>query len=111
MSSGSAAPLLRRGRRRRRPLAARMPAYRVEVQRSAQRDLDRLSTTLFDRISTRLTALAQEPRPPGAEKLAGLEAFRIRVGDYRVVYEVDDSARVVIVTRVRHRRDVYRKLR
>jgi mRNA interferase RelE/StbE len=88
-----------------------MPAYRIEVQRSAERDLDRLSKMLFDRITARLMALAQEPRPPGAEKLAGLEAFRIRVGDYRVVYEVDDSARVVVLTRVRHRRDVYRKLR
>ena len=87
-----------------------MPAYRVEIQRSAERDLDRLSKMLFDRISARLVALAEEPRPPGAEKLAGLEAFRLRVGDYRVVYEVDDSARLVIVTRVRHRREVYRKL-
>ncbi|TME25267.1 MAG: type II toxin-antitoxin system RelE/ParE family toxin [Chloroflexi bacterium] len=87
-----------------------MPAYRVEIQRSAERDLDRLSKMLFDRISARLVALAEEPRPPGAEKLAGLEAFRLRVGDYRVVYEVDDSARAVIVTRVRHRREVYRKL-
>jgi len=87
-----------------------MPAYRVEIQRSAERDLDRLSKMLFDRISARLVALAEEPRPPGAEKLAGLEAFRLRVGDYRVVYEVDDSVRAVIVTRVRHRREVYRKL-
>ena len=88
-----------------------MPTYRVEVQRSAERDLDRLSATLFDRISARLITLAEEPRPPGAEKLAGLEAFRVRVGDYRIVYEVDDSARVEVVTRVRHRREVYRKLR
>ena len=88
-----------------------MPAYRVEVQRSAQRDLDRLSTTLFDRISARLTALAEEPRPPGAEKLAGLEAFRLRVGNYRIIYEVDDSTRVIVVTQVRRRREVYRKLR
>jgi mRNA interferase RelE/StbE len=88
-----------------------MPAYRIEVQRSAERDLDRRSTTLFDRISARLIALAEEPRPPGAEKLAGRDAFRIRVVDYRVVYEVDNSARVVVVMRVRHRRDVYRKLR
>ena len=88
-----------------------MPAYRVEVQRSAERDLDRLSKMLFDRISARLMALAQDPRPPGAEKLTGLEAFRVRVGDYRIIYEVDNSARVVVVTRIRHRREVYRKLR
>ena len=88
-----------------------MPAHRVEVQRSAERDLDRLSKTLFDRISARLLALAEEPRPPGAEKLAGLGAFRVRVGDYRIIYEVDDSARVVVVTRIRHCREVHRKLR
>ncbi|HYK97298.1 MAG TPA: type II toxin-antitoxin system RelE/ParE family toxin [Candidatus Acidoferrales bacterium] len=88
-----------------------MPAYRVDVQRSAERDLDRLSPTLFERITERLAALAEQPRPPGAEKLVGLEAYRIRVGDYRLIYEVDDSARVIVVTRVRHRREVYRKLR
>jgi mRNA interferase RelE/StbE len=88
-----------------------MPAYRVEVQRSAERDLDRLSKMLFDRISARLVSLANEPRPPGAEKLTGLEAFRVRAGEYRIIYEVDDSARVVVVTRIRHRREVYRKLR
>jgi len=88
-----------------------MLAYRVEVQRSAERDLERLSKMLFDRISAQLMALAEEPRPPGAQKLAGLDAFRVRVGDYRIIYEVDDSARVVVVTRVRHRREVYRKLR
>jgi mRNA interferase RelE/StbE len=88
-----------------------MPAYRVEVQRSAERDLDRLSKMLFDRISARLVALAEVPRPPGAEKLTGLEAFRVRVGDYRIIYEVDESARIVVVTRIRHRREVYRKLR
>ena len=88
-----------------------MPAYRVEVQRSAERDLDRLSKMLFDRISRLLAALAEEPRPAGAEKLTGLDAFRVRAGDYRIIYEVDDSARVVVVTRIRHRREVYRKLR
>ena len=88
-----------------------MLAYRVEVQRSAERDLERLSKMLFDRINAQLMALAEEPRPPGAQKLAGLDAFRVRVGDYRIIYEVDDSARVVVVTRVRHRREVYRKLR
>ena len=88
-----------------------MSAYRVEIQGSAERDLERLSGTLFERVTARISALAEEPRPPGAEKLVSLEAFRVRVGDYRIVYEVDDSARVVVVTRVRHRRDVYRKLR
>jgi mRNA interferase RelE/StbE len=88
-----------------------MPAYRVELQRSAERDLERLSATFFDRITERLVALADDPRPAGTEKLAGVGAFRIRVGDYRVIYEVDDRARTVIVIRIRHRREVYRRLR
>lgn len=88
-----------------------MPAYRVDVQRSAERDLDRLSAVLFDRVAVRLAALAEDPRPPGSEKLTGLDAYRVRVGDHRIIYEVDDEARTVVITRVRHRREVYRKLR
>ncbi len=57
-----------------------------------------------------MSALAADPRPRSSEKLAGLEAFRVRVGD-RVIYEIDDRARLVIVSRIRHRREVYRKLR
>ena len=86
-----------------------MPAYRVDVTGSAERDLSRLSSTLFERLTTKLAALAADPRPTGCEKLAGLEAYRIRVGDYRVLYEIDDAKRMVIVVRVRHRRDVYKK--
>ena len=88
-----------------------MPAYRVEIARSAERDLRRLSTELFERVAVKLGALAENPRPPGCEKLAGLEGYRIRVGDYRVLYEVDDTKRTVFVARIRHRREVYRKLR
>lgn len=88
-----------------------MPGYRVEVQAGAERDLGRLSTALFERVAERLAALANDPRPPGSEKLSGIEAYRLRIGDYRVIYEVDDKARLVRVTRVRHRREVYRRLR
>lgn len=86
-----------------------MPTYRVEVTGSAERDLSRLSNTLFERLTTKLAALAADPRPHGCEKLAGLEAYRVRVGDYRVLYEIDDAKRMVVVVRVRHRRDVYKK--
>ena len=88
-----------------------MRHYRVEVQRSAARDLSRLSAELFERVTTKISALADDPRPPGAQKLIGLEGFRIRVGDYRILYEIDNPRGVVVVTRVRHRRDVYRGLR
>lgn len=88
-----------------------MRPYRVEVQRSAERELSRLSAELFARVTTKISALAEDPRPPGAQKLMGLDGYRIRVGDYRILYELDDTTRVVFVTRVRHRRDVYRRLR
>ncbi len=88
-----------------------MPAYRVEIQRSAERDLDRLSATLFERVAAAVDRLAEELRPVGSEKLAGLDAYRVRVGDYGVIFEVLDRDRLVVVTRVRHRREVYRRLR
>jgi mRNA interferase RelE/StbE len=56
-----------------------------------------------------IDGLATNPRPPGAAKLAGRDDFRIRVGDYRIVYAVDDRERLVIVARIAHRRDVYRR--
>ena len=70
-----------------------------------------LFRSLLDRIDARVNDLADDPRPRGATKLTEVNAHRIRVGDYRVVYEVDDGTRTVIVTRVGHRREVYRRLR
>jgi len=83
--------------------------YRLRLKRTAEADLDRLPGPIFERINERILALREEPRPAGVRKLQGdLEGWRIRVGDYRVVYQIDDSAQTVTVIRVRHRRDVYR---
>jgi len=83
--------------------------YRVLLERSAERDLGRLSADTHDRIIRRIQGLATNPRPPGCRKLMGSDTdWRIRIGDYRVVYEIDDTTRVVRVNRVRHRREVYR---
>lgn len=62
-----------------------------------------------ERIGAAIDALAVEPRPSGVVRLAGRDDFRIRVGDYRIVYAVDDAARLVLVARIAHRRDVYRR--
>lgn len=62
-----------------------------------------------ERIREAVDALAVEPRPRGAVKLAGRDDFRIRVGDYRLVYAVDDTERTVLVARIAHRREVYRR--
>jgi mRNA interferase RelE/StbE len=62
-----------------------------------------------DRVQAAIDALAADPRPAGAVKLAGRDDFRIRVGDYRIVYAVDDDELLVIVARIAHRREVYRQ--
>ena len=83
--------------------------YRVLLERTAEKDLSRLSSEIYDRVIAAIQALANNPRPPGCRKLAGSKHdWRIRVGDYRVVYEIADAIRVVRVNRVRHRREVYR---
>jgi mRNA interferase RelE/StbE len=86
-------------------------AYRVEVATRARKDLERLAPALVERLGSALMDLEADPRPRSSEKLVGIDAYRVRVGDYRVIYEIDDRARVVIVSRIRHRREVYRKLR
>ena len=85
-----------------------MSSYRVALASSAEKELDRLPKKVIGRIIPRLEQLASAPRPPGCKKLKGGDKeWRIRVGDYRIVYEIDDTARTVDVTRIAHRREVY----
>jgi mRNA interferase RelE/StbE len=83
--------------------------YRALLERAAERDLKQLSAKLHDRVIVAIQALAKNPRSPGCRKLTGTDNdWRIRVGDYRVIYEIIDDIRVIRVNRVRHRREVYR---
>jgi mRNA interferase RelE/StbE len=83
--------------------------YRVLLERSAERDLGRLSFEVHDRVIAAIQGLANHPRPAGCRKLVGSKNdWRLRVGDYRVIYEIADSVRKVRVNRIRHRREVYR---
>jgi mRNA interferase RelE/StbE len=83
--------------------------YRVYLERAAERDLKRLSSEEFDRIISNIRALAENPRPAGCRKIVGSKNdWRIRVGEYRIIYEVDDEKKAVMVMRVRHRREAYR---
>ena len=83
--------------------------YQVVIERAAEKDLKRLATTVRPRILAAITDLEKNPRPAGCRKLVGVEHdWRIRVGDYRVIYEIADAIRIVRINRVRHRRDVYR---
>ena len=86
-----------------------MPAYQVTFARSARRELEDLPQGLAARILTRIKALAGNPRPHGCRKLQGpSQLWRIRVGEYRVVYKIDDKDLIVDITVIRHRREAYR---
>jgi mRNA interferase RelE/StbE len=82
--------------------------YRVILPKSVQKELDRLSDEMVRRILARLTELESNPRPPDVKKLKGRNAWRIRVGDYRVIYEIHDRELQILVITVGHRREVYR---
>ena len=85
-----------------------MPRYSLEIKQSAQKELDALDDALFPRIDRKILALADNPRPSGCKKLRGYkDQWRICVGDWRVVYIIDDAASLVSITRVAHRREVY----
>ncbi len=83
--------------------------YDVRLHPEAVRAFRRLRGRIRERIESAIDGLAAEPRPQGAVKLAGRDDFRIRVGDYRIVYAVEDTARLVLVARIAHRREVYRR--
>jgi mRNA interferase RelE/StbE len=86
-------------------------AYRVEFSRRAERQFKALSREIQLRLTARIDALAVEPRPPGTEKLSGPDdLYRVRVGDFRVVYAVQDAILLILVVRVGHWREVYRDL-
>lgn len=81
--------------------------YRVVLPKSVQKQLDRLPDEIARRILARLTELESNPRPPDVKKLKGRNAWRIRVGDYRVIYEIHDRELHILVITVGHRREVY----
>ena len=85
--------------------------YTVLLESRAERDLDQLPRDMLARIDAKLTSLARNPRPRGASKLAGKAGggWRVRAGDYRILYTIDDASETVSVYRVRPRSDVYRR--
>jgi mRNA interferase RelE/StbE len=82
--------------------------YRVELKSSALKELEALPDIVLARLVRKMDALGDAPRPAGCKKLKGYrDQWRIRVGDWRVVYIIDDAAKLVSVTRIAHRREVY----
>jgi mRNA interferase RelE/StbE len=86
-------------------------AYRVDIKRSAAKELAALPVKLRARVDERILELGTSPRASGAIKLAGPDdLYRVRVGDVRILYTIRDEVLVVLVVKVAHRRDVYRRL-
>ena len=81
--------------------------YEIFVLPVAQRDLDKLEASDFARIIKKIGGLAREPRPVGCLKLTGEDGYRLRVGDHRVLYRIDDPSKRVYLYRIKHRKDAY----
>jgi mRNA interferase RelE/StbE len=84
-------------------------AYRVELESRARRELLDLPAKIARLLVSVLDDLTANPRPPGAKKLSGLEGWRVRKGDYRILYIIDDATRLIRVYRLGNRREVYRR--
>ncbi len=84
--------------------------YQIELRRRAQRVLDRLPKSDFQAVVQAIKELVQTPRPRGVEKVKGTGLWRIRQGDYRIIYSINDNQQLVIVVRIGHRKEVYRSL-
>ena len=84
-----------------------MSAYRIELRPAAVRAVRKLDPQVRRRVQGAIALLAQDPRPPGARALQGRPGLRVRVGDYRIIYTVEDDVLLVVVVRLGHRRDVY----
>jgi mRNA interferase RelE/StbE len=82
--------------------------YRIEISRRAAKAVTSLDKQLRRKILAAIDALSGDPRPVGCRKLAGQQAWRIRVGDYRIIYEIHDQVLLVIVVDIGHRREIYR---
>ena len=85
-------------------------SYTVQLAPAARRQLRKLDRSIQERVVRRLEKLEKDPRPPGVEKMEGDEStYRIRLGEYRIMYEIRDKVLVVLVLKVGHRREVYRR--
>ena len=85
-----------------------MATYELYFKKSVQKDLGSLPRKDLKRILKRIEGLAQDPRPPGCEKLTGQERYRLRQGRYRIVYSIQDDVLTVWIVKVGHRKDIYR---
>jgi len=85
-----------------------MAKYRITIKKSAAKELKAIPTKDLRRIVKRIGSLAENPRPPGSQKLSAHEAHRLRQGDYRIVYSINDENALIDIIKIGHRREIYR---
>lgn len=85
-----------------------MGSYRLEIKRSAAKEIAVLPRSVCQRVVAKIQLLASDPRPNGCEKLSGAEKYRVRQGDYRILYEIIEATKAVVIVKVGNRKDVYR---
>ena len=84
-------------------------AYRVRIEKQASKALEKIDVVIRKRIVEVIRSLADNPKPPGSKKMKNREGWRVRIGDYRVIYGVNDERSFVSVAKIGHRREVYRE--
>lgn len=82
--------------------------YKLSIRRKAQKQLAKLPPNDYKKVKQSILDLAHDPRPPGSKKLKGRDGWRIRQGDYRIIYEIRDDQLIIIILDVGHRKDIYR---
>ena len=85
-----------------------MVNYNILIKPSAVKELKKIPKKELKKITERIQALSSDPRPPGSEKLAAQNAYRIRQGTYRIIYTIEDDQLIILIIKVGHRRDIYR---
>ncbi|MDF3077736.1 MAG: type toxin-antitoxin system RelE/ParE family toxin [Sphingobacteriaceae bacterium] len=85
-----------------------MTRYRISIKVSVYKKLEKLPSKIESRIVEEIQSLAANPRPAGCKKLKGLDGYRIRVGDYRIVYQIKDSVLIILVLDIGHRKNIYK---
>ncbi|NTV66655.1 MAG: type II toxin-antitoxin system RelE/ParE family toxin [Chlorobaculum sp.] len=85
-----------------------MTGYKINIKRSAEKEFESLPDKIYDKVINRLLLLRNNPRPQGVKKLRCENGYRIRVGDYRILYDIDDENNLLEIYSIAHRREVYR---
>ena len=85
-----------------------MPAYEIQVRPAAVRALRKIAQVDRERLQAAIALLAENPRPPNSRRLTGRSGYRVRVGDYRIIYTIDNGQLLIVVVTPGHRREVYR---